>query len=271
MIRLLAIALFALLTSCDSPSGEPTYNNNYKAAFDSILNTYDLNGSILIYQPQTKEYYSNNYEWAKKSFIPASTFKIANALIALETGVVKSDTTTFKWNGEKRSFSTWEKDLSFKEAFQLSCVPCFQEVARNIGLDNMKTYLNKMHYNGMDVTANNLDNFWLEGNSSITSFEQINFLERLLSKRLPILNTSRETMLRILKIEDNPNYKLSGKTGWSTQNNQDNGWFVGYMEKNNKIYYFALNVIPKDPTNLDKFTLGRKHAMLDAFKSMQII
>jgi len=55
--------------------------------------------------------------------MPASTFKIVNSIIALETGVVENDSTMFKWNGEKRRLPIWEQDLTFRDAFHFSCVP----------------------------------------------------------------------------------------------------------------------------------------------------
>ena len=44
--------------------------------------------------------------------LPASTFKIANSLIALETGVVGDpDKDVFKWDGVTRSIEGWNRDL----------------------------------------------------------------------------------------------------------------------------------------------------------------
>lgn len=271
MSRLILLFSLALCISCASESNEKAYHNDYKTAFNAILDNYDLSGSILIYDPQQQAYYSNDFEWARRDFLPASTFKIPNAIIALEMGIMKSDTSVIKWDGRKRDFESWEKDLTLRDAFQASCVPCFQEVARNIGTASMKTYLNKFHYNNMDVTTENIDSFWLKGKSHISSFEQIDFLERFLTKKLPILNTTRESMLTIFKIEENQTYKLSGKTGWSYNETDNNGWFVGFLEKDHKKYYFALNAIPKDATKMEKFADGRKQAIYDALSVMKLI
>src|SRR5215217_7979575 len=37
-------------------------------------------------------------------FLPASTFKIVNALIGLQTGVISSDSMVIKWDGISRPF-----------------------------------------------------------------------------------------------------------------------------------------------------------------------
>jgi len=117
--------------------------------FNKILDSLKVKGSVLIYSFTDKTYYSNDFPWAKTGIIPASTFKIPNSIIALETGVIKNDSDVFKWNREKRWNKKWEQDLTFKEAFQVSCVPCYQEIALKIGVERMKTYLNKLNYKEM--------------------------------------------------------------------------------------------------------------------------
>jgi len=101
--------------------------------FNTIIESADVKGSILIYDFENNKYYSNDFQWAEKGNLPASTFKIPNSIIALETGIVEDDSTLFKWDGEKRYLKNWEQDLTFKQAFHYSCVPCYQEVARKIG------------------------------------------------------------------------------------------------------------------------------------------
>lgn len=106
--------------------------------FENILDSFQLKGSILIFDNAGNTFFSNDFDRANERNLPASTFKIPNSIIALETGVIQSDTTTIKWNGEKRRLAVWEQDLTFKNAFQVSCVPCYQEIARKIGVGRMK-------------------------------------------------------------------------------------------------------------------------------------
>ena len=84
--------------------------------FQTLIDSADVKGSILIYDLKDDKYYSNNFNWAKKGYLPASTYKITNSIIALETGVVQSDSTLFKWNGEERRLKIWEQDMIFKDA-----------------------------------------------------------------------------------------------------------------------------------------------------------
>ncbi|TJZ60798.1 class D beta-lactamase [Sphingobacterium olei] len=272
MIRLFFLVfLIAPLIGCDNPKNNSKLDESYKTIFNSILDNHNVKGSILIYDPQKKTYYSNDFDWANTGFLPASTFKIPNAIIALETSTISSDGTVIKWDGKKRAFESWEKDLTFREAFQASCVPCFQEIARNIGVENMKNYLNKLRYPTMDVRVETLDNFWLYGDSRITQMQQIDFLQRFYTKKLPILTSTRDKMLKLFEIEKTTDYTLSGKTGWSYNEKDNNGWLVGFYEKGKRVYYFALNVIPKDINHMEQFAPSRLKAIREALHQMQLL
>lgn len=258
-----------LLLSCSA--SKQKRNDNFAETFSSILNKYDLVGTLLVYDAQKGIFYSNDFTGAEKGNLPASTFKIPNTIIALETKVMHSDNSIIKWNGEDRHRQELEKDLTLREAFQASCVPCYQEIARKIGTTQMKSYLEKLKYNNMVVNDQTLDYFWLGGNSKITPFEQITFLENLYSQKLPITDATYAMMKKIMLLEKTDAHTLYGKTGWSNDQNINNGWFVGFVEKQNKTYYFALNVEPKDPENLTKFAAGRKQVVLEALSKMNIL
>ena len=136
------ILLCLILTSLSCVQGKDNKNNNSvqnieKRELQAILDSSKVNGVILIFEYQQNKYYSNNFLKAKDGVLPASTFKISNSIIGLETGILKNEQTVFKWDGNERAFSIWKKDLSLKEAFQKSCVPCYQELARKIGIKRM--------------------------------------------------------------------------------------------------------------------------------------
>jgi len=131
--------------------------------------------------------------------------------------------------GEPRYLKIWEQDLTLQQAFHFSCVPCYQEIARNIGLERMKTNLTKLNFGLMDVNEGNLDSFWLQGNSKINQFEQIDFLKRLYRSELPISKRTDSIMKKMMVISENNLYVLRGKTGWSIRGEENNGWFVGYI------------------------------------------
>ena len=239
--------------------------------FKTIIDSANVEGAILIYDLEDNKYYSNDFKWTKKGNLPASTFKITNSIIALETGVVENDSTLFKWNGEKRRFKNWEQDLILRDAFHFSCVPCYQEIARKVGENKMNEFLKKLDYGNMKVDSSNIDLFWLEGESRITQFQQINFLKRLYQSELLISERTEMIMKRMIVIEDNDDYKLSGKTGWSIRNGNNNGWFVGYIETQSKTYFFATNVEPKQQFDMNMFPMIRKNLTFKALEQMKII
>lgn len=260
-----------LFFGCDSKSNSAEHSDIHKASFQQLLDDQGVHGALLIYDAQKKIYYSNDFQYAAQGFLPASTFKIPHALIALETETIKDDTFIFKWDGKKRDFPTWEKDLSMKEAFRTSCVPCFQEVARKIGFEKMNTYLNKLHYANMEFTAANVDSFWLQGESRISPFEQIDFLNRLYSKRLPILNINREKVIDYMRIEQTASYSFYGKTGWSYAADVNNGWMVGFLTNGQKIYYYALNISPNTNTDSSSFPATREKIVRAAFQQLNLM
>ena len=239
--------------------------------FQTIIDASNVTGAILIYDLEENKYYSNDFQWAKKGNLPASTFKITNSIIAFETGIVENDSTLFKWNGENRRLKIWEQDLTFTNAFRLSCVPCYQEIARKIGVKTMTEYLDKLEYRNMKVDATNIDLFWLEGASRINQFQQIDFLKRFYTSELPISQRTERIMKKMMEIEENNAFKLSGKTGWSISNGNNNGWFVGYIESQSKTYFFATNVEPKEQFDMNLFPMIRKNVTYKAFEKMRII
>lgn len=272
-LLLLSLFIFSCANKKKSPLSEKSTTKNHfqSQEFQLILDSVDLNGSILIHDFQKDAYYSNDFDWARIGKLPASTYKIPNSIIALETGVIENDSTLFEWDGQPRAVSIWEQDLNFRQAFHFSCVPCYQDIARRIGSDRMNHQLHKLVYGTMKVDTTNIDMFWLEGESAISQFQQIDFLKRFYEKKLPISERTYSIMKNLMVIEENDNYTLSGKTGWSISNNINNGWFVGFVETEKGIYFFASNVEPKGKFDQDSFILARKEVVLKALKQLEII
>jgi beta-lactamase class D len=278
-MRITSIAIFLILfISCKENKGITTINkeqsankNIIKPEFQSIIDSSDVKGSILIYDLNQDVYYSNDFEWSNKGNLPASTFKIANSIIGLETGVIENDSVIFKWDGEKKWLKNWEQDLILRDAFQFSCVHCYQEVARKIGSKRMNDYVSKLNYGNLEIDATNIDKFWLEGASRISQMQQIDFLKRLYNFELPISKRTESIMRKIMLIEETDQYKLSGKSGLSNNNGEYNGWFVGFVEFKNNTYLFATNLEPKKEFNFDSFIKKRLDLTLLGLRKMNVL
>lgn len=241
------------------------------SSFQNIIDSNKVSGSILIYDVEKKEYYSNDFKHSTTGFLPASTFKVPNSMIGLETGVLEGENHLFKWDGKPRRMKQWEADLTLAEAYKVSCVDCYQEVARKIGTKRMNEYLKKFEYGNMEIIDSMIDIFWLEGDFKISQKQQIQFLQRFYNKELPISENTYAIMRRIMVVDKNEDYILSGKTGWAIRNDNNIGWFVGFLQKDNKLYYVATNITPLDQNNTADFHKIRLRVALEAFEELSIL
>ena len=261
--------------SCNDQRTESTSSNEkltniqrvHKAEFQQILDSLMLDGSILIYDTSTLTFYSNDFEWSEQGHIPASTYKIPHTLIGLELGIL-SDTFVFRYDGTPRNMSIWEQDLKLKDALQFSCVPCYQSLARMIGVDSMKYYLDKLNYGSMIFDEESLDMFWLQGASRINQFQQIEFLQELYNGELDVSIRNQKLVREMLVIQEDSIGTLSGKTGWSIDGDQNSGWFVGYLETDQSMYFFASNIEPMEDFDIREFPAVRRIAVDLAFKAL---
>ena len=199
ILRCFVVLLFLGLLSCSSSveeeKGDPGLPSQVLVSeLQVILDSFNLEGAILIYDKQKDTYYSNSFEESKVEYLPASTFKIPNSIIGLELGILEDEHTVFKWDGSGRFLPVWEQDLTLKEAFQTSCVPCYQELARKIGVDRMKAYVERLNFGKMYPTQESIDNFWLLGPSKISPFAQIDFLKRLDEGKLTVSKSTTQTI-----------------------------------------------------------------------------
>jgi len=210
-----------------------------KVNFRSIFQELGVNGSIIIYDSTSNKVYEHNSPRNSQAFLPASTFKILNTLIALETEVIKDDVSILTWDGIKRDFDVWNQDTNLRQAFKNSTIWFYQVLARKIGNERMQNFVNQVGYGNQQIgKPETIDKFWLEGDLRITPRQQIQFLQKVQSGKLPFSKQNLNLLKDIMIVEKTPNYILRGKTGWVDKT----GWFVGYLEQNNQVYYFATNI-----------------------------
>jgi beta-lactamase class D len=189
----------------------------------------------------------NLERYRDSAFLPASTFKIVNSLIGLQTGRIRDENMVIKWDGIKRPVEDWNRDLSMTEAFRVSSVPYYQQVARSIGMDTMQHWLDTLSY-GTKKIKTRIDTFWLDNSLQITPDEQLGLVKRLYFNQLPFFRVHQEKVKQAMVFEDKPAYRLSYKTGWARKENGAHlGWVVGYIEENKHPYFFVLNLESRDP------------------------
>ena len=200
-----------------------------------------VTGTFVLYDPSEGQALVHNAERAREQFIPASTFKVLNSLVALESGVIADTTTVFQWDGTEREIGAWNRDHTLATAFENSVVWYYQEVARRIGETEMSRRVQSVGY-GNDDIGGGVDQFWLTGDLRISPLEQVAFLVRLHERRLPFSDRTMERVEGIMVEERGPGYVLHAKTGWARWTPADIGWYVGYVVRSGRPYYFALNM-----------------------------
>jgi len=252
-----------LITSCSQ--------NNVKT--DNSLKTYfdakQVTGTFGLYDNGTGQFIIYNLSRFKDSaYLPASTFKIINSLIGIETGRIVNEKMVIKWDGVVRKFpngdsaTAWNKDLTMEEAFKVSAVPYYQEVARRIGKDTMQHWLDSLKY-GNHKIGGKVDMFWLDNSLKITADEEMGLVKRLYFGQLPFQKRSQDIVKKVMLQESNANYKLSYKTGWGFRENGNAlGWIVGWIEENQHPYFFVMNVEGDPKTQMTTLRLDILKAIL---------
>jgi beta-lactamase class D len=184
-----------------------------------------------------------------QAFLPASTFKIANSLIALETGVVEDpDKDVFKWDGVKRDIEPWNRDHTMRSAIAASVVPVYQEIARRIGAERMQKYVDLLDYGNHNI-GGGIDQFWLTGDLRIDPVQQIDFVDRLRRGVLPVSKRSQDLVRDILPVTKAGDSIIRAKTGLlgAEIGKPSLGWVVGWAEKGSAQTVFALNLDVREP------------------------
>ena len=228
---------------------------------EEVFKKYKVEGTIVIESLNKKKIHIYNDKRASELFSPASTFKIPHSLIALNEGIVKKDS-VIVWDKKIREYESWNKDQILLTAFKSSCVWCYQEFASKIGVEKYKKYLKELNYGNKKI-GDDVTRFWLDESLEITTFEQIKFLKRFYTNNLPFKIEDINLLKEIMIDEKNENYTIRAKTGWEWRY----GWYVGYVETKDDVWFFSTNIDTKSKDDLPK----RKAITLEALKIKGII
>jgi beta-lactamase class D len=219
-----------------------TIKDDFKKYFDQEHTV----GSFALYDNSRNQFTICNMQRDTTRFLPASTFKIVQALIALQTGRVTDDSTQIKWDGVVRPRSETNRDLSLYQAFRLSSVPHFQQLARMIGKDTMRAWMDSLQYGNKNL-GTRIDSFWLDNTLKISPDEQLGLVKRLYFRQLPFRASVQDMVRRMMVQENNTIYQLAYKTGLGTgEHGESITWMVGWVEENRHVYPFVLNMATSD-------------------------
>lgn len=206
------------------------------------------NGAFILIHSSTGEVVDSNSESSAKRLPPCSTFKIWNALIGFEEGLLSDPKEAFyQWDGETRAIAGWNRDLDLRDAFQASCVPAFQALARRIGEPRMNQWLGKIGYGDKNTRAG-IDTFWLPAPQRetllISPAEQTKLMHQLLKGELPFSAPSVAKLKSLMEIRKTTRGTLYGKTGSCSLEAPDRniGWFVGFVESGGDTFVFTCQI-----------------------------
>lgn len=260
----LLLLLFSFSFSCFADSKQNNWEE--KQSLGRFFQETNVTGCFLLYDLNENKYIGYNFKRASTPFLPASTYKIFNSLIALETGVVRDENDIIKWDGVDRGSREWNKDLSMKDAFKYSAAWFYQEMARRIGKERMQHYLNRAGYGNRNIQGG-IDQFWFDGELRITPKEQIEMLVKLYRNELPFSPRTMNIVKDIMVEEKIPEYVLHAKTGWAATTKPQIGWWVGYVEKGKNVYFFATNI----DINKDEDGKARKSVTKNILRELAIV
>jgi beta-lactamase class D len=249
LVTVLGVALASVLSAQASPvagqvcpSGATVEDPDLAQFFDA----WRVTGTFVLLDTEKQACIRFNPERARIRFLPASTFKIFNTMVALDEGSIADAETVVKWDGVDRGSAAWNRDQNMRTAFRSSTVWFYQELARRTGERRMKDWLEREAYGNADPSGG-IDQFWLNGGLAISADEQVELLSRLNRQQLGFSARAQRIAAELLVWERAPAYTLRGKTGWTTVEGRHLGWLVGSVEKSGTTWIYAMNFESVDP------------------------
>ncbi|RFS19588.1 class D beta-lactamase [Chitinophaga silvatica] len=259
------IALFLIGTSAMAQ------NRDYSQFFKDC----NVSGSTTIYDYKLKQWIFSDSADAYKTSLPASTFKIINLLIALETGTIKTENDTVRWPGSTDTLKYGYRpdiyhDMSVKEAFQVSAGWVFVELAKRIGRDKYKYYLKKCNYGNNQLNEKDAD-FWNFGSFGISPINQVVFLKSVYEGKVPFSKRNISILKEVMITEKTAQYTIRSKTGWTRPDGYDMGWWTGYLETSGNVYFYATRIWKERVTVNNNFSKCRLQITKSILKEIHAI
>jgi beta-lactamase class D len=190
---------------------------------------------------------TNDIEDSQTLTLPASTFKIVNTLIALDTETIKDENEIIPWIDDYDTVKYGHRpniyhSMSMQEAYKLSAGWAYVALAKQIGKDRYRSILSELAYGNADLSIDDPD-FWNFGDFGISPVNQIKILVGVYEETLPFSKRSFEILKEMMVEQRTDDYVIRAKTGWTKDGGKDTGWWVGYIEKPDNIYFFATRLI----------------------------
>lgn len=267
---LISTSSFGLLAQSKS-----TVKKIIRSDFQQYFDQCQVAGAIAIYDHKRDTWILSDTTETRSLALPASTFKIINMLIALETKTIKDEHSIVQWPGSTDTVKygyrpNIYKNITVKEAFEVSAGWAFIEIAKKIDRSVYRKYLEACDYGNVDLSESGSD-FWNFGSMGISPINQVEFLKKLYTGDLPFSKRNMDIVKRVMISEKNNDYIIRSKTGWTMANQMNTGWWVGYVEQKGDVYFFATRLIQDRKFNRPDFSDCRKAITRKIFKDLKIL
>jgi beta-lactamase class D len=219
-------------------------------------------GCFLLYNIKTQQFEKKTGDHCETRYPACSSFKVPLAVMAFDSGVLKDEKQTLKWDGTKRMIDAWNKDHNAETWMRESVVWFSQELTPKMGKNKLQKYLKDFSYGNQDLSTG-MTQAWLnspsdkKGSLAINAYEQVEFMKNLWSNKLPVSERAMELTRQITYLETSPNgWRLSGKTGsnfYDAERRVRLGWFISHIQKGDASYIAVTTFSDLAPQSTDKF------------------
>jgi beta-lactamase class D len=231
-----------LIFSCSR--NNVTIDNSLSKVFDSA----GVTGSFGLFD-NTQGHFTiyNLRRYRDSAYLPGETFDIMNSLIGIQTGIVKDDSAVIHWDPAMAVKPDGPNDQTLRVDFQSSSDLPFAVLARRIGQDTLKKWIDSLGYGNKDL-GGGVDQFWQNGHLKITADEELGLVKKLYFDQLPFYQRTQRIVRSMMEKENNANYSIHYKTSQSStvwndpKSSHAIGWVVGWIEENKHPYFFVLNI-----------------------------
>ena len=206
----------------------------------AYFNGYE--GSFVLYDLKNDTWSIYDMDHAILRTAPNSTYKIYDALFGLEEGIIAPKDSFMAWNGADYPFEAWNADQNLYSAMQSSVNWYFQEIDGQLGTSALRSYIKEIGY-GNEIINSDLSSYWMQSELKISPVEQVELLTDLYSNDFGFSSENVNAVKDSICLFASENESFYGKTGTGRINDNDiNGWFIGYIETADSTYFFATNI-----------------------------
>lgn len=238
------IALLLTPMTAAVASSDDIYQFDEKNVVYEDLGAYfdGYDGSFVLYDSSNKQYHVHNRKLSQQRVSPDSTYKIYSALFGLEANVITPDNNERDWNGIIHPYKEWNQDQTLSTAMSQSVNWYFKGIDQEVGKEQLQYYFNKINYGNGNLSAD-VGDYWMESSLKISPIEQVKLLSELGENKYNFKERNIYAIEKALLIDKQTDDQLYGKTGTGAVDGKSvNGWFIGFVKKADRTYYFAVNI-----------------------------